>query len=312
MTHSSSTAPDRFAYELNRYLETIDTLLTKDGVTVSARPFHAALLVSNHMIGEVIGADKDDLNGPFFAELYGRVDDWYRSRYGAKHLIPESDDLPGLVFVYGQPFELAFPATLIVERVPPDKAWLKFLDSVEEEEDPLSWFVDPPNLEALKLHQREYVVEAAKTIARTTRRCFLNLTGATVVNKDPSTQRIGVWGHLANAIRDSCKSDEGARCAAMDRSVSVHIWWPTGSSTSSVNRAASSAARLAAHEGHSPRPRQLHATRYSTWHDGHQTLARPARKTPQSRYLWTTPSTKPRQKPYLASKRSSQAPLTWS
>lgn len=163
-------------------MHTIDAILIEAQVPIRDRTLKAACIFVECCILEVKGATKENMFlEPWFKTIYQAAQSWYQEKYGSALERATPDALLGACVILGAPFALKVPRTLTRVQKEGETAWLLFPVDVQEDEDPLSWIVQPPNLQALEGKQ-ELSDEVAEigTLLRT-----INVNLMTVEVADP-------------------------------------------------------------------------------------------------------------------------------
>ncbi len=205
----------QFREILYPYLELFERRFADEGIAPSVRPIQAAFLFSEYAITAIEGEDKSDYDHPWFAFVYGEVEDWYRNRYGDAFLNASSDKLDGLVLIFNHPYRIEIPATTLGDREPPDKVWMKFPGALEPSEDPFAWVVGPPKFDSMSSAERQTTENDLRIAVNCSRRLYLNLMSADIANDESCAFSKGLLGHLSKAIDDICRLSLSSRCAAV-------------------------------------------------------------------------------------------------
>lgn len=172
MTEASA---DNFDVFLNDLLPDLDRAYANEHVSLTERPLRAAIFIVEHCILEIEGGTKDDFHqAPWFAALFQNVTHWFEQRYGSLSGHKSADHLSAAVQVYDRWFLLGIPVSYVTPVDPDNTVWAYLPTKLREEEDPLSWFLEGPNTEAMKSSARKRTIERIEDIAGLVRRINLN------------------------------------------------------------------------------------------------------------------------------------------
>ena len=92
--------------------------------------------------------------------IYAHVEEWYRSRYGARVGGRGRQLMRGVTLVAATPFEFSVPVTASRVEVEGETAWLSFPSSVQPDDNVLSWVDNPPNWETYSVEVRQSTLDA--------------------------------------------------------------------------------------------------------------------------------------------------------
>jgi HEPN domain-containing protein len=172
-------------------LPTLDSILASNDVALTERPFLATVDFARAFVLEIKDGDKQwtpDLESPqfvtdqWFRALDQEIESWYRQRYGAAFEKSPPRTGSGLVLIWGTPFGLKVPVTVVRPGTPGRTVWVSFPDSVLDTEDPASWVVSPPNLGAMSDSDLEKFTAECKEISSLLRSIMAKLMGIQLSN----------------------------------------------------------------------------------------------------------------------------------
>lgn len=209
---------------LNAALSGIDEGFSATSLPIASRPFYAAVAFVETC---VIQVDTDDRGPrptgvptafavePWFADVFERVDSWYRTRYGAAYDRSRGRTVSGVVVTSGIPYELSVPPTVTRPVEPGRTAWLIFADSVLPDETPTRWLRCHPPLDQLSTRKRQSVVAMTEEIATALRRSRNILVGVAWPDRNARGLGDGIVTNLetgARRILNHTVSGEIQRC----------------------------------------------------------------------------------------------------
>jgi hypothetical protein len=214
------TATNKLFETLEHALPTIDDCLSAANLPPARRPLLATIEFIQCFIEEVsedggkaiqtIREAKDFVKAPWFAMLYGRIEVWYRDRYGAALNDPTSDCLRGLVAILGAPFAIEVPRAVMRPDKPGETAWFSFPDWVLENEKSAGWIVGPPNLDKLDANTRASTEKLSTEVAGSLRCINSNLTGVKVSDEKMRGLTAGILPALEHAVELILKQDRAS------------------------------------------------------------------------------------------------------
>lgn len=140
---------------LSDALPLLDSLLADREVAIPDRPGLAAIHFLRLHVEFV-----DDGGGPqpvpldarellskkWFATLYQLSEQWFEARYPGRTSHPSNATIQGAVLIEGTVFLIEVPKTRLSLDSEPGHAWLSFPSSVLNDENPIEWLENPPNL----------------------------------------------------------------------------------------------------------------------------------------------------------------------
>src|SRR3569833_1542329 len=180
--------PQQLAGKLDHWFELFDEKFALDDMPLSKRPAEAVFeLMRNEAIAMRFGDEPPiDLSNPWehvttiwFRVLYMAAEYWYAQHYGKKAMASQGNPpLLGVTLIRRAPFLVKVPMHRSVIVEVGRKAWMYFEDKVVEDEDPIKWIVDPPNLQLMPATEREADVNRLKDVCGKLRRYNFQLLGA--------------------------------------------------------------------------------------------------------------------------------------
>jgi hypothetical protein len=155
-----------FERTIKEWMVPIDSQLTKLRVPIPDRVDLAAQEFVEFCILDIKGDSKEDyLLRRWFRFVYRTVRRWYEDKYSAALRRPDLFFV-GACEILGSLFRLRVPMHLRRDGEPGKAFWLVFPVDLQEEDDPASWLVNPPNLAALEPEARKHVLDEVATVAR--------------------------------------------------------------------------------------------------------------------------------------------------
>jgi hypothetical protein len=167
-------------------LPSLDSALASNDVDLTERPFLAVLNFAKAFVLEIKDGDKQwtpDMDSPqfvterWFRALYQEIEEWYRVRYGAALEKSPPRTANGFVLIWGTPFALRVPITVIEPGTPGKTVWVSFPDSVADAENPVEWLVAPPNFAAMSASDLADVTAECKEVSSLLRSIMVKLIG---------------------------------------------------------------------------------------------------------------------------------------
>lgn len=170
------SVPPDFEDALGESLDVIDRELAKDEVPLRDRPLRAArdfvtYCVMQVAVGEEItepGKFLDYMASDWFKAIYARTIGWYTARYGQALKSGSGKSHTGCTLVLDTPFAMRIPVVTKRPGQPGETIWVCFPKQVEDDEDPLEWIVDGPNVRELPrsdgLKARRQAIEIANAV----------------------------------------------------------------------------------------------------------------------------------------------------
>lgn len=140
--------------EMDRWLRLIDAEFTHANIEIPKRPLLAAIQFVDLAVTAVDASAGGPVvppkgaamvTEPWFRVIFQHSETWYEARYGVRAKSPERA-LRGGVLVMGVPTLLKVPGASSKVDVPGETIWLSFPPRVQNDEDPIGWLVDSPNL----------------------------------------------------------------------------------------------------------------------------------------------------------------------
>jgi hypothetical protein len=186
----------------------IDERLAAAGLAINQRPTHAAIEFVDHFVDAVREGESSAIRpGEFgsylatkwFAAIYAWVDKWYRIRFPAAFEQKPDHSLKGAVMIAGTTFGLRVPRNTFRSSEKPDCIWIGFPDGVCDEENYMTWIVNPPNLAHLTPAQQNEAQDNARLVAGRLRFISSGLTSATRSDAILDGFKAGILPRLANA-----------------------------------------------------------------------------------------------------------------
>lgn len=196
--------------EIYTYLPMIDELLDTQEVPVYDRLLRAAtLFVEIYEIEVVIAgttiSENNLIKHPFFFEEFVPIfRDWYFEKYGDFTENPQNRNYSGLIVIFGQPCLINIPSTVSKIETPGETAWLKFPDSLQDNESIEQMMAVSRNLEKLSEEEYKKVTSDLSNVVALTRKINLSIMSADNLNKEASNMIQGIWPHIEKCISDIC------------------------------------------------------------------------------------------------------------
>lgn len=152
-------------------LDLIDRMLAEDGQPLHLRPLSAAMHFVDLCIlkvddtGDGVGNSPGKLTdyaaSKWFQAIYKKTEAWYRTRFGDAMEHGESGLRDATVLILGTPRLLRVPMTTSKPGVPGESFWLCYHDTIQPDEDVLSWVQNGPIFTNLASKD----VKAARTLS---------------------------------------------------------------------------------------------------------------------------------------------------
>jgi HEPN domain-containing protein len=166
------------AAELQHWLEIIDDKLSEAEVPLYRRALYAVLeLCREETISIRCGDQSLDISDPiehmdadWFRAIYAGVDHWYTQRFGANKVQTSGGRyLNGAIMIHRAAFGLKIKAHRTEMEVAGERAWLYFEDGIGDDEDPIPWLIDGPDLKSIDPDFRDAVVSDMRQVASSLR-----------------------------------------------------------------------------------------------------------------------------------------------
>lgn len=188
-------------------LPQFDEALSQANIPLSERNMKALELIMEHMVK--VNDFKEFLVSEDYARFVALVDDWYRERYGAA-INDGKRTFPSLVVVYGTAFPLHVPLTFSKPGDEEGTVWVGSPASVQDEEDPLSWIVNGPNVDKMTSPERDKLARQASNTASSIRSINFNLkTIQSDTKKMHRDLASAVTANLRAAAPELCSQEQG-------------------------------------------------------------------------------------------------------
>lgn len=199
------------ADEMNHWLELFDSEFSEDEVPLRDRPLRAMIELCREGAFDIHFGDQSvDLSKPhehvdtdWFRAIFAAVEHWYTVRFGPTVVQSSvSSRLDGAILIRGTAFALSIKAQRSKVEIEGETAWFYFDDQLGEEEDPVQWIVDGPDLTEADKEVRHEVASSAHEVASILR--FIRYrSGMADVGKDKETRKLceACFGYLQQASR---------------------------------------------------------------------------------------------------------------
>jgi len=185
----------------------IDRYLAAQDMPLTERPLPAAIRFVQELVKGVQEPGQDlvtpretseFLATKWFADLYSRVDNWYRAAFpGAMDEVPDKRAL-GVVMIAGTLFAIRVP----VVRWRPgndNTAWISFPDGIRDNEQAREWIENPPNLSRLWPSEQQAAADLAAEVANALRFIQSNVMGIESKDEVLSGLKAGIRPRLHRA-----------------------------------------------------------------------------------------------------------------
>jgi hypothetical protein len=162
---------------IDEALELVDLKLATGGVKLQERPLLATIEFIREWVIEIERKDGTrvvlvdlDMDGvmalPEFRGFIDMTEAWYLERYGSSLKI-SSDAITGVVLIHHTPFQILVPQSVKLRPgdAGPGSWWVRWPERVLDQEDPLTWVSDGPNLARLSDEQRSDVRQGICAVA---------------------------------------------------------------------------------------------------------------------------------------------------
>jgi len=174
-------------------------------IPLGERPLRASIEIVEFCIVEIKNENKEDYTEKaWFKWLFQCVLDWYKNKYGEAMQGNTSSErfAKGIILIYGMPFELSFPLTLIQPKIPGETFWLHWPNEVLPEEDVLRYIVKGPNFTTMQPDTKCEVIKTVSDIITKTRTIVTNLITADFAKQNIKQMADSVVAHIGKAIDD--------------------------------------------------------------------------------------------------------------
>lgn len=210
------TKPSGFEELLGEQLVFIDEFLALASVPISNRPLAASLEFVDKCIIDAKGISLENpLTQPWFAHLHAFVKRWYVRRYGERSLRGLERNGLGAVMIFGTPFRVEVPLTLLEAVEPGDRSWVCFPTTIHQGERPLTWVVDPPDYSCMPPHDVAAIEAKVSEVAVTTRLIAADLLTAEGPTDEVAAMLEGIRSHLDSAVGHLCAQQGADRALAI-------------------------------------------------------------------------------------------------
>ncbi len=214
----SSAEEPTFKTEIDGWLRMIDAEFTETEIELSQRPLLAAIKFVDLAVMQVHASSEGPVeppkgaamvNEPWFRAVFRHTQVWYEKRYGVRVTPPERT-IKAMVPVMGIATLLKVPGTISKPDVPGETIWISFPSVVLDDEDPMSWLVDAPNLETDEPAEAKRARKLVYEVAGAIRAINCRLTG--IPHDDPEKIELlaGVLPGLQRAAELLVQADEQA------------------------------------------------------------------------------------------------------
>lgn len=206
-----------FKQFLAEQLGVIDEMLAISGMPASDRALFASLEFVKVCIVDAKGVSLEDpLKQPWFAHLHAMVKTWYRGRYGEDGFRPAEPTAVGVVLVFSTPFRLEIPLTLLKPADRADQAWLCFVATVHEGEQPLSWIINGPDITRMTPAEAADLEATTRGVAAANRLIAVDLMSA----ERPTPEVAATLGR----IRPQLDAAVGHLCSFQGAEKGLAVW----------------------------------------------------------------------------------------
>jgi hypothetical protein len=191
------------------HMKWIDPLLSEWRVLpLRTRPWRAARLFVERVVVDVSGGLTEDFEEqPWFAIIYHHVEQWYRDHYGAAFEGNPGAVAMGVVLIRDIPVQVHVPLTTVRVETPGETIWVRFPNTVEQDEAPLSWLVESPNLGRLDEPERAKLAAVVSEVATALRVVNIHLMAVEPVDETISGFVGGVMSELRTAAQSIQRDD---------------------------------------------------------------------------------------------------------
>ncbi len=202
---------------ITEHMQLIDLELQVEELPLWQRPLKASIKFVLESILEMQGDTKEDFAAkPWFAVIFHHIENWYRDTYGSAFVQSSGEGFAsGVVLVRHVPTEVRVPLTRTTPGTPGETVWLHFPTSIEPDEMPTDWLVNPPNLAKIDLTESRKLEKRATAVATALRRIRMNTMGVTAPDQEITELIDGILSDLQNAARGLLTDSDTARGAAM-------------------------------------------------------------------------------------------------
>lgn len=207
--------------EMNQYiresLNVIDDGLNVKNVPIYDRFFIASRMFVSDFIEDTSYSSKAEFlkSDAFFECIVPVVHDWYLDKYGGLATSPHENFFSGVITIRKQPILIKFPATISIVEKEGEKAWIKFLDYLDQSED-IQAMLQGRNisLDSLSRNQKYKVEQRIEEVVACLRTISINLTELKADSKTINLARtivdelerasLDITSYEKNRIANSC------------------------------------------------------------------------------------------------------------
>ena len=160
----------------DHYLPELDSHYSKTDVNLVERPLRAASFIVKNCVVEIKGDTTENfLEKTWFIAFYRCAERWYRDRYGDLLERQLAGGIQSAVQVYEMWFASNIPVRFSEPSGDGETIWVNFPTDVRDDEHPLDWIVEGPNLEKMNSSTKQKLVARVSKVAALVRRIHLNL-----------------------------------------------------------------------------------------------------------------------------------------
>ncbi|VAV84605.1 hypothetical protein MNBD_DELTA01-1815 [hydrothermal vent metagenome] len=185
-------------------LPAFDDFLINRQVQLTDRPFIATDMFIGMCLVNTPSYTKDEFRkSSWFKEFDVAITKWYAKRYAGAMNNTKDNFAPGVILIYGVPFELKIPLNTYQVEKPGETAWICFPHTVLPEENVCEWLISPPNLEDMKSKDITNVKKSIIKTAGAIRSIRINLLTASLNDSVVMrSQANSIPSHLHKSAKD--------------------------------------------------------------------------------------------------------------
>jgi HEPN domain-containing protein len=189
-------------------LEMVDDWYAEQGISVNQRLLKATILIAGNCISsESTPESTNVVDKPWFPVVFELVEYWYKDRYGEDYFNQDNREFrSGIVTIYNNPFEVRIPLTIFKPEEVGKTVWITFPNEVLDEEEPLDWIQNKPNLNRLNDDQLDCLEKDIIEVSSSIRNIHMGLISADFTEPPNTTLAGSIQTHLSHAATNILQS----------------------------------------------------------------------------------------------------------
>lgn len=215
-THMENSTTHTFEEVIAELLPPIDESLAERDVPLHQRPHKAAMMIVEHCTLDIKGESKDGyLIKPWFGSLLAATIDWYKRIYDKALSTNRENAHTATILIRNTPFLIRIPLSISTAKEADNTFWIRFLSSVQSDDDPFSWVVDPPSFTELSEDQLGEVAQEICKAAENARVIWSTLLTVDHISEKARRHSRLVLPYLESAAKLIAKYDSIALSSAI-------------------------------------------------------------------------------------------------